>query len=85
MCSSGLFAGPKTFEETALFGVPASCAAPVGPTSGMTFTRYGLTAFSAEYWNGTQWLAVPGGIGSGNRLGWRQVRCGPRAATKIRV
>ena len=33
--------------------------APVEPTAGMTFTRYGLTAFTVQYWNGTQWLAVP--------------------------
>jgi microcystin-dependent protein len=79
------FAGAKTIDELDVFSVQDNYTAPVEPTSGMTFTRYGLTAFSAEYWNGTQWLAVPGGIVSGNTLVWRQVTFAPLTTTKIRV
>jgi hypothetical protein len=38
-----------------------------------------------EYWNGTTWQAVPGGVVSGNTLVWRQVTFAPLTTTKIRV
>src|SRR4029453_10724322 len=39
------FAGAKTIDEVDVFSVQDNYAAPVEPTAGMTFTRYGLTAF----------------------------------------
>ena len=51
----------------------------------MTFTQYGLTDFIVQYWNGSQWLAVPGGTVSGNTLVWRQITFAALTTTKIRV
>ena len=68
-----------------VFSVQDNYASPVEPTAGMTFTRYGLVNFTVQYWDGTQWLAVPGGIVSGNTLVWRQLTFAPLTTTKIRV
>ena len=79
------FAGAKTINEVDVFSVQDNVYAPVEPTSTMTFTRYGLTDFTVQYWNGTQWVAVPGGVVSGNTLVWRQLTFGAVTTTKIRV
>jgi hypothetical protein len=79
------FAGAKTINEIDVFSVQDNVYAPVEPTRTMTFTRYGLTDFTVQYWNGTQWLAVPGGTVSGNTLVWRQITFGAVTTTKIRV
>jgi hypothetical protein len=79
------FAGPKTIDEVDIFSVQDNYSAPVEPTAGMTFTRYGLISFTVQYWNGTQWLAVPGGIVSGNTLVWCQLTFAPLTTTKIRI
>jgi hypothetical protein len=79
------FAGAKTIDEVDVFSVQDNVYAPVEPTTTMTFTRYGLTDFIVQYWNGTQWLAVPGGTVSGNTLVWRQITFGAVTTTKIRV
>ena len=79
------FAGAKTINEVDVFSVQDNVYAPVEPTRTMTFTRYGLTDFTVQYWNGTQWLAVPGGTVSGNTLVWRQLTFAAVTTTKIRV
>jgi hypothetical protein len=38
-----------------------------------------------EYWDGTEWLRVPGGAVSGNSLVWRHITFAPLATSKIRV
>ncbi len=78
------FAGAKTIEEVDVFSVQDNYAAPVEPTTTMTFSQYGLTAFTVQYWDGTQWLAVPGGAVSGNTLVRRPVQFAPVTTTKIR-
>ena len=79
------FAGARTIDEVDVFGVQDNYSAPEEPTAGMTFTRYGLTAFTVQYWTGTQWLAVPNGVVVANALVWRQVTFAPIATTKIRI
>jgi hypothetical protein len=79
------FNGAQTIQEVDVFSVQDNYTAPVDPTPTMTFSRYGLTAFTVQYWDGTQWLTVPGGLVSGNTLVWRQVVFAPLTTTKIRV
>ncbi|HET9830181.1 MAG TPA: discoidin domain-containing protein, partial [Vicinamibacterales bacterium] len=78
-------AGSKTINEVDVFSVQDNFTAPVDPTSTTTFTQYGLTDFTVQYWDGTQWLAVPGGAVSGNNLVWRQVTFAAVTTAKIRV
>jgi hypothetical protein len=79
------FAGPKTIDEVDVFSLQDNYASPVEPTPAMTFTQYGLTDFVVQYWNGSQWLAVPGGTVGGNTLVWRQITFAALTTTKIRV
>jgi glucose/arabinose dehydrogenase len=79
------FAGAKTIDEVDVFSVQDNPYAPVEPTPTMTFTRFGVSDFTVQYWNGAQWVAVPGGIVSGNTLVWRQLTFGAVTTTKIRV
>ena len=51
----------------------------------MTFTLYGLTDFQAQYWTGSQWLDIPGGVITGNNLVLRQFIFSDITTTRIRV
>jgi hypothetical protein len=79
------FNGPKTIEEVDIFSVQDNYQSPADPTAGLHFTRYGLTNFTVQYWNGTQWAAVPGGVVSGNTLVWCSVAFAPLTTSKIRI
>jgi hypothetical protein len=55
------------------------------PTLTMTFTQYGATDYTLEYWDGSAWVLVPGGNVTANNKVWRQF-VGPIIKTsKIRV
>ena len=47
------FAGPKSVGEIDVFTLQDNSASPVDPTSGLTFTQSGLTAFEVQYWTGS--------------------------------
>ena len=79
------FNGTKTIDEIDVFTLQDNYTTPSDPTPTMSFSLYGLTDFQVEYWTGTQWLAVPGGTVSGNRLVWRQINFSPLATSGIRV
>ena len=79
------FSGPKTINEVNVFTVQDNYQAPVDPTPSMTFSLYGLTDFELQYWDGSQWLAVPGGSVSGNTLVWRRVNFSALITSRIRV
>ena len=51
---------PKTIDEVDVFSLQDNYASPVEPTPAMTFTQYGLTDFTVQYWDGTQ---LPGRAG----------------------
>ena len=44
------FSEPRTIEEIDVFTVQDAYTAPSEPTTGMTFTKYGLQDFDVEYW-----------------------------------
>jgi hypothetical protein len=79
------FNGAKTISEIDVFSVQDNYQAPAEPTPTMTFSQYGLTDFQVQYWNGTQWVTVPGGTVSGNILVWRQLTFAGVTTTAIRV
>ena len=55
------------------------------PTLTTTFTKYGITAFDVQYWDGTAFVNVPGGSVTENNKVWRQFIFSPITTTKIRV
>ena len=48
-------------------------------------SQYGVTDFTVQYWDGTQWLAVPGGTIRGNQNVWRTVTFPALTTSRIRV
>jgi subtilisin family serine protease len=79
------FAGAKTIDQINVFSVQDNYDAPVVPTPTLTFTQYGLRDFQVQYWDGTQWLAIPGGTITGNQLVWRQITFPAVTTTAIRI
>jgi hypothetical protein len=79
------FSGPKTIDEIDVFSVQDNYQTPIDPTESLTFTLYGLTDFQVQYWDGSQWLPVPGGTVSGNTLVWRRFNFDRLTTSRIRV
>jgi subtilisin family serine protease len=79
------FAGMKLIEEVNVFSMQDEYGAPVTPTATMTFTLWGLRNFEVQYWDGSVWLPLPGGVVTNNNLVWRQTLFVPISTSKIRV
>src|SRR5262249_32235968 len=71
--------------EIDVFTIQDNLNAPSDPTSTMTFTQRGITAFQVQYWNGSAWADVPGGNVTGNNLVWRRFIFAPLVTDPIRV
>src|SRR6202008_1321668 len=79
------FAGTKTIDEIDVFTLQDNYTSPVDPTPTMTFSNYGITDFDVQYWDGSQWVTVPGGSITGNNKVWTKVGFTAVTTTKIRV
>ncbi len=79
------FNGTYSIGEIDVFTVQDNFQAPVAPTSTMTFTQYGITAFQVQYLSGSTWVDVPGGNVTGNNLVWRKFTFAPISTSAIRV
>jgi Bacterial Ig domain/F5/8 type C domain len=79
------FAGAKTISEVDVFTVQDNYQAPATPTPGMTFTLYGITNFQVQYFDGTNWVNVPGGVISGSNLVWQRIAFPALTTTAIRI
>ncbi len=79
------FAGQKSLTEVDVFTLQDSPAAPLEPTEAMTFTKYGVTAFEVQYWDGSSWRAIPGAAVSGNDRVWSKFTFPAVSTSRIRV
>jgi hypothetical protein len=79
------FNGSQTISEINVFTLQDNYASPVEPTPTTTFNLSGIADFTVEYWTGTAWQAVPGGVVTGNNLVWRQFMFPAVTTSKIRV
>jgi hypothetical protein len=79
------FSGSKKIDEIDIFGVQDNYKSPVEPTDTMISTKYALTDFDVQYWDGANWVMVPGGRVTGNNKVWRKFTFSPLSTTKIRV
>jgi len=79
------FSGLKTLDEVAVFSVQDNPKKPAEPTETMTFSLYGAVDFTVQYWTGSGWQAVPGGIIRSNDLVWRRVPFSAVTTSRIRV
>jgi hypothetical protein len=79
------FNGTKTISEIDVFTLQDAWQTPIEPTLSTTFTLYGNTAFTVQFWDGSAWTTVSGGSVTGNNKVWRQFSFTPVATTKVRV
>ena len=79
------FNGPKTINRIDVFTVQDNYQAPSEPTTAMTFSKYGITAFQVQTWNGAGWVTVPGGVVTGNNKVWRSFSFADVTTDRVRV
>jgi serine protease len=79
------FIGAKTITEISVFTLQDAFTAPQEPTEALTFTRYGITAFEVQTWDGSAWTTVPGGNVIGNDKVWRKFSFPAVTTSAVRV
>lgn len=79
------FGTSRTIDEIHVFTLQNNYTGSVEPTESMTFTKWGLTGYEVQYWNGSGWITVPGGSVSGNNKIWRKFTFSSISTSKIRV
>jgi len=79
------FTASTTIDEVDVIGLQDAWATPVEPTATQTSSAYGLVDFTVQYWTGTAWQAVPGGVVRGNNLVWRRLTFAALTTSRIRV
>jgi hypothetical protein len=77
--------GSKSIREIVVFTIQDDFANPAEPTDAMTFAQYGVTAFDVQYWDGSAWVAVPGGGVTGNNRVKRTFTFAPLTTDRVRV
>jgi uncharacterized delta-60 repeat protein len=77
------FNGAQTIDHVIVYSVQDNSTNPVQPTSGMTFTQRGVTAFDVQAWNGSAWSTLASV--TGNNLVQRTVSFTATQTSKIRV
>ncbi|PYS70054.1 MAG: hypothetical protein DMF69_14885, partial [Acidobacteria bacterium] len=61
-----LFAGAKKIHEIVVYTLKDDFNSGSAVNEETQFTKYGTTAFQVQYWNGTEFVDVPGGVVTGN-------------------
>jgi hypothetical protein len=79
------FKGERKVDEVHIFSVQDNYSSPIEPTGAMVFTDFGLTDFRVEYWDGSAWQTVPGGVVTANNKVWRKLSFAPLTTTRLRV
>jgi RHS repeat-associated protein len=84
------FAAQKTIGEIDVFTLQDNYSNPVEPTAAQTFltadnSGLGVTYFEVQYWNGSRWLTVPGGLVNNNSNVWKKLTFSPVITSAIRV
>jgi hypothetical protein len=77
------FNGTKTIDHVVVYTVQDNYASPVEPTDTMTFSLYGITAFTVQGWSGSAWVDL--GSVSGNNLVKRTVNFSAYTTNRIRI
>jgi RHS repeat-associated protein len=79
------FSGTKTINEIDVFTLQDSYVSPSEPTSTMTFSSYGLSEYTLQYWDGSAWQSVPGGHPIANNKVWTRISFAAITTSKIKV
>jgi hypothetical protein len=78
-------AGTRTLTEVDVFTVQDEYMSPSEPTAEMKFGNYGVTDFEVQYWDGTNWVRIPGASAAGNNLVWRKFTFSPVTTDRLRI
>jgi hypothetical protein len=73
----------KTINRVVVYSLQDNYTAPIEPTDTMTFSKYGLTGFSVQAWNGSTWVAL--GTVTGNNVVKRTVTFSAFTTDRIRI
>ena len=79
------FDSVKTIDRVVVVTLADNFSSATEPTPSTAFSQYGITEFQVQYWNGTAWLAVPGGSISANRLVMKSIGFPAVSTDRIRV
>ena len=79
------FPSAKSVSEIDVFTLQDDWQHPVEPTSSMTFSQYGITNFDVQYYDGSNWVTVPGGHVVGNNAVWNKITFAAVTTSSIRV
>jgi uncharacterized repeat protein (TIGR01451 family) len=79
------FNGTKSIDEISIFAVRDDFLNAVPPDETTTTTQYSLIDFEVQYWNGSAWVTVPGGLVTGNNKAWVKLTFAPVSTSRIRV
>ena len=79
------FSGGKLINEIRVYTVQDNFKNPQEPSAEMTASLYGLIDFDIQYWDGSQWVTVPGGAIRGNDKVMRTVTFPYVTTTNIRI
>ncbi len=79
------FASSQTINEVDVFTLQDNYQAPIDPQQSTTFSKFGITDFQVEYWDGSVWTVVPGGNITGNNRVWQQIAFAPITTSRIRA
>ena len=81
------FNGIKMIDQVNVFTLQDNYGSPMEPVEALTFSSYGLTNFSLDYWDdavGT-WKRVPGTLVAANNKVWTRLLFAPLPTSKIRI
>jgi hypothetical protein len=79
------FAAPKLIDEINVITLQNNWQNAGLPTLNSSATGEGIIDFDVQYWNGQQWVTIPGGNVTGNDKAWRQFIFAGVTTTKIRI
>ncbi len=79
------FASAKLIDEINVVTLQNNWHNAGEPTLLSSATGEGIIDFDVQYWNGQQWVTIPGGNITGNDKAWRQFMFAGVTTTKIRI
>ncbi|MEH0165831.1 Ig-like domain-containing protein [Roseateles microcysteis] len=79
------FSGAKTIDRIVVYTLADNYASAPEATASTTFSQYGITDFLVQYWNGSAWVAVPGGTVTGNNFVMRGFSFPAVTTDRIRI
>ena len=77
------FPAIRSISEMDVFTIQDNYSSPSEPTESMTFSLYGVTSCSVQYWNGSAWTNL--GSSSGDYHVWKKYTFGAVVTQGIRV